>query len=65
MNDIPNISTAWYEDGDGASGTRYALHFSWWKLTYTAHSEVTDVAADAYRLADRQRHRRRGLGGRA
>ncbi|ADQ67805.1 polyketide cyclase/dehydrase [Halogeometricum borinquense DSM 11551] len=29
--------------GDGGSGTRYALHFSWWKLTYTAHSEVTEL----------------------
>ncbi|WP_129115212.1 type II toxin-antitoxin system RatA family toxin [Halegenticoccus tardaugens] len=30
-------------DGDGSSGTRYALRFAWWKLTYTAHSEVTDL----------------------
>lgn len=30
-------------DGDGGAGTRYALEFAWWKLTYTAHSEVTDV----------------------
>ncbi|SHG98451.1 SRPBCC family protein [Halobaculum gomorrense] len=29
--------------GDGGAGTRYALRFAWWKLTYTAHSEVTDV----------------------
>ena len=29
--------------GDGGPGTRYALTFSWWKLTYTAHSRVTDV----------------------
>ncbi|GAB3694415.1 SRPBCC family protein [Halorubrum pallidum] len=29
--------------GDGGPGTRYALTFAWWKLTYTAHSEVTDV----------------------
>jgi len=29
--------------GDGGPGTRYALRFSWWKLTYTAHSEVTNV----------------------
>lgn len=29
--------------GDGSPGTRYALHFAWWKITYTAHSEVTDV----------------------
>jgi len=30
-------------DGDGQPGTRYALTFSWWKLEYTAHSEVTAV----------------------
>jgi len=30
-------------DGDGGAGTRYALEFAWWKLTYTAESEVTDV----------------------
>ncbi|MFD1571511.1 SRPBCC family protein [Halorubrum laminariae] len=29
--------------GDGGPGTRYALTFAWWKLTYTAHSTVTDV----------------------
>ena len=29
--------------GDGGAGTRYALRFAWWKLTYTARSEVTDV----------------------
>lgn len=29
--------------GDGGPGTEYALRFSWWKLTYTAHSRVTDV----------------------
>ena len=29
--------------GDGGPGTRYALTFSWWKLTYTARSRVTDV----------------------
>jgi len=29
------------QDGDGTPGTRYALRFSWWKLTYTARSEVT------------------------
>lgn len=28
-------------DGDGSPGTRYALRFSWWKVTYTAHTEVT------------------------
>lgn len=30
--------------GDGGPGTRYGLTFSWWQLSYTAHSEVTDVA---------------------
>jgi uncharacterized membrane protein len=29
--------------GDGGAGTRYALRFSWWKLTYTVESEVTEV----------------------
>ena len=29
--------------GDGGPGTRYALTFAWWKLTYTAHSRVTGV----------------------
>ncbi|MBV0923517.1 SRPBCC family protein [Halomicroarcula limicola] len=31
------------QDGDGTPGTRYDLVFSWWKLTYTARSEVTGV----------------------
>jgi len=31
------------QDGDGSLGTEYALEFAWWKLTYTARSEVTDV----------------------
>lgn len=31
--------------GDGGSGTEYALTFSWWKLSYTADTEVVDVAA--------------------
>lgn len=31
-------------DGDGGPGTRYALTFSWWRLTYTVRSEVTDVS---------------------
>jgi ribosome-associated toxin RatA of RatAB toxin-antitoxin module len=30
-------------DGDGSPGTRYALRFSWWKITYTAHTRVTDA----------------------
>ncbi|MFB6250160.1 MAG: SRPBCC family protein [Halobellus sp.] len=29
--------------GDGSAGTRYALRFAWWKLTYTVESEVTEV----------------------
>jgi len=31
------------QEGDGTVGTSYALRFSWWKLTYTARSEVTGV----------------------
>jgi hypothetical protein len=31
------------QHGDGGPGTRYHLRFAWWKLTYTAHSEVTAV----------------------
>ncbi|MFB6305231.1 MAG: type II toxin-antitoxin system RatA family toxin [Haloferacaceae archaeon] len=31
------------QDGDGGAGTRYRLRFAWWKLSYTAHSEVTAV----------------------
>jgi uncharacterized membrane protein len=31
------------QDGDGTAGTRYALTFAWWKLSYTARSEVTDL----------------------
>jgi hypothetical protein len=30
-------------EGDGGPGTRYALTFAWWKLTYTARSRVTGV----------------------
>jgi len=29
--------------GDGTPGTAYHLHFQWWKLSYTAHSKVTDT----------------------
>lgn len=29
--------------GDGGAGTRYDLRLAWWKLTYTARSEVTAV----------------------
>ncbi|MFB6143485.1 MAG: type II toxin-antitoxin system RatA family toxin [Halorientalis sp.] len=28
-------------EGDGSPGTRYDMTFAWWKLTYTARSEVT------------------------
>lgn len=31
------------QEGDGTPGTEYHLRFAWWKLTYTAHSRVTDV----------------------
>lgn len=31
--------------GAGGVGTQYALNFAWWKLKYTAHSEVVDVEA--------------------
>ena len=31
------------QTGDGSPGTVYGLHFAWWKLTYTAESEVVDV----------------------
>jgi uncharacterized membrane protein len=31
-------------EGDGSPGTRYRLRFAWWKLSYTAHTEVTDAA---------------------
>lgn len=30
-------------DGDGGVGTRYDFVLSWWKLSYTANSEVTAV----------------------
>lgn len=29
--------------GDGTPGTEYDITFSWWKITHTARSEVTDV----------------------
>ena len=29
--------------GDGDPGTEYDLHLSWWRLSYTARSRVTDV----------------------
>ncbi|MFB6125649.1 MAG: SRPBCC family protein [Halanaeroarchaeum sp.] len=32
-------------DGDGGVGTAYRLRFGWWKLTYDAHTRVTDVVA--------------------
>ncbi len=30
-------------DGDGTPKTKYDLTFAWWKLSYTARSEVTDL----------------------
>jgi uncharacterized membrane protein len=30
-------------EGDGSEGTRYDFVLSWWKLSYTANSEVTNV----------------------
>lgn len=30
--------------GDGGPGTRYAITVSWWKLEYTANSEVTETS---------------------
>lgn len=30
-------------EGDGSPGTEYDIAFSWWKLSYTARSKVTDV----------------------
>ena len=30
--------------GDGGPGSRYAMRFSWWKLSYTARSTVTEVS---------------------
>jgi uncharacterized protein YndB with AHSA1/START domain len=29
--------------GDGTVGTEYEITFSWWRLSYTARSKVTDV----------------------
>lgn len=29
--------------GDGEPGTKYDITFSWWRLSYTAKSQVTDV----------------------
>lgn len=31
------------QHGDGSPGTQYDLRVAWWKLTYTARSEVTEV----------------------
>lgn len=38
------------QHGDGDPGTEYELDFSWWKLRYTARSQVTD--ADRPRRVD-------------
>lgn len=32
-------------NGDGGVGTVYDLRFRWWKLSYTARSEVTEIEA--------------------
>ena len=37
LNEVRTIT------GDGGPGTRYALRFAWWKISYTAHSKVTGV----------------------
>ena len=37
------LETVETHEGDGGPGTRYGLTFSWWQLSYTAHSKVTDV----------------------
>lgn len=34
-------------DGDGGPGTAYELDVAWWKLSYTAHTEVVDVEEPA------------------
>lgn len=31
------------QHGDGGSGTRYYLELSWWRLSYTASTEVTKI----------------------
>jgi hypothetical protein len=31
------------QHGDGSPGTEYDLHFTWWKLSYTARSRVVGV----------------------
>lgn len=31
--------------GDGSEGTRYGIEFKWWKLTYTAWSQVESITA--------------------
>lgn len=31
------------QHGDGGVGTRYQLSLSWWRLSYTAHTEVTGI----------------------
>lgn len=38
-----NYLTGVRQSGDGGPGTRYALTFEWWRLSYTARSTVTDV----------------------
>jgi len=31
------------QDGDGSPGTQYSLTFAWWKVSYTAKSEVVRI----------------------
>lgn len=31
------------QQGDGGAGTRYELSLSWWRLAYTARTEVTNI----------------------
>jgi hypothetical protein len=42
--DYTEYVTAVHQDGDGGPGTTYDLDLSWWKLSYTATSEVTEIA---------------------
>lgn len=35
-------------DGDGGPGTAYELDVAWWRLSYTAHTEVVEVEQPEY-----------------
>ncbi len=41
--DYSKYLRAVHQYGDGDAGTQYALRFAWWKLSYTARSEVTAI----------------------